>query len=561
MNVSRMNVVVLEEIKQQWLFAADAMPQLICLVDRDWRVIRANRTLERWGLGEVGAVRGAYLHEVLHKRCSDPECYLRLLGRQTAPALARDARAQCSAWDALLQLHFDIRIQMPVQEEGADAEDFFAAVVIDDVSELKASEDRSRRATQILNQRLQHGEHKQAQAEKAQAHLRLIMEKTPVFTAMADRGGALFFLNPAGRTLMGLQEQEELPDLTLIGCQAPGARARIADEALPAAQRDGVWSGDSVLFSRDGREIKSYLTLIAHRDGDGSLEGFSLLGRDMSEWVRTEEALRLTQAELWRVSAQHLTIQESERRRIAMDLHDGLGQTLSLVKLSIEDAARSARDGIPGKAAATLERLAPTVKSALAELRRIAMNLRPATLDDLGILSTLAWYFREIEATCPNITLERDIGVKESEVAELLKITIFRIVQEATSNALKHAGADRIKVCLSNEGDTLELLIEDTGCGFDPAAAAGGRDFSHGIGLQSMKERAELSGASYEIQSAPGKGTSICVRWPSLEAFERNLAAMPQPLIHSLREATPPDHRLPKRLSQCLACMRSFGSP
>jgi signal transduction histidine kinase len=80
------------------------------------------------------------------------------------------------------------------------------------------------------------------------------------------------------------------------------------------------------------------------------------------------------------------------------------------------------------------------VKSALAELRHIAMNLRPSTLDDLGIVATLAWYFREIEAACPNVNLELDVGVKESEVPEVLKIAIFRIVQEASSNALKHSG-------------------------------------------------------------------------------------------------------------------------
>jgi signal transduction histidine kinase len=205
--------------------------------------------------------------------------------------------------------------------------------------------------------------------------------------------------------------------------------------------------------------------------------------------------------------------------------------------------------------AATLERLGPTVKSALAELRRISMNLRPSTLDDLGILATLSWYFREFEAACPKMTLDRDIRVKECDVPELLKIAIFRIVQEATGNALKHAAADRIRVCLSNERDTLELLIEDTGRGFDPAAAAGRRNLDGGLGLQSMKERAELSGASYEIQSAPGKGTSICVRWPSLGTFERNLAALPQSSVHFMHQPTPPDRRLPQRFSHCLACM------
>ena len=555
-----MDIEALEEIKEQWLFAADSMPQLICLVDHDWRVLRANRTIERWALGRVGTVGGTYLHDVLHKRCSDRGCYLRRLWQQSAAALSRDGRAECNVWDPLLKRHLQIRIQLPVREEGAKSEDFFAAVVIDDVSELKASEDQSRRTTQILNRRVEREEQKRLQAEKVQSHLRTILDRTPVFTAMADPSGELFYLNPAGRALVGLDEQDELSGLTLIGCQAPGVRVWIAEEALPAAERDGVWSGDSVLIGRGGREIKSYLTLLAHRDEQGRLEGYCLLGRDMSDWVRTEEALRLTQNELWRLSAQHLTIQESERRRIAVDLHDGLGQTLSLVKLSIEEAARSARDGASGKAAATLDRLAPTVKSALTELRRISMNLRPASLDDLGILATLSWYFREFEVACPNIKLERDISVKESDVAELLKIAIFRIVQEATTNALKHAGADRIKVSLNNEDDALELLIEDTGRGFDLTAVADSSKFDRGLGLQSMKERAELSGASYGIRSAPGEGTSICVRWPSQQAFERNLEAMPPALIRSVRSLIPPDQQMPERLSACIACIRTFES-
>jgi signal transduction histidine kinase len=280
---------------------------------------------------------------------------------------------------------------------------------------------------------------------------------------------------------------------------------------------------------------------------------FEDVSEPIKEWVRTEEAIRLTQNELRDLSAQHLIIQEGERRRIAADLHDGLGQTLSLMKLFIEDASRSLREGAAGKAAATLDRLAASAKLALGELRRMSMNLRPATLDDLGIVATLAWYFREFEAASPSIILDRDISVKESEVPDLLKVAIFRIVQEATNNTVKHAGADRIKVSLCNEGDELELLIEDTGSGFDAGTAASRRGFDHGLGLQSMKERAELSGANYEIHSALGEGTSICVRWPSPEAFARMSAAAPMPAKHAAGKPKPIDRQAPDKESDCVA--------
>ncbi|MBI4293726.1 MAG: PAS domain-containing protein, partial [Betaproteobacteria bacterium] len=404
-----MNTNVLERLKQQWQFVADAMPQLICLVDGEGRVMHANRTLERWGLGKVEAVKGIELHALLHKDCGDRQCYLRLHWQQTMGVLAKERRAERDVWDPVLKRHLAIHTQMPVQGHAGAGEDFFAMVTVDDVTELKAKEDRSRQAARALSERAESEAQKRAEAEKLQWHLLTVLDKAPVLAAMADHNGTLFYLNPAGRALIGLEEEEPLAGLTLVECQAPGARTRMSEEALPEAGRNGAWSGDSVLAGRDGREFRSHLTLVAHRDEIGRLEGYCLLGRDMSEWVRTEEALRATQNQLWRLSAQHLSIQESERRRIAADLHDGLGQTLSLVKLSIEEAARSVSAGASAKVAATLERLAPTVKSAVAELRRISMNLRPSTLDDLGILATLSWYFREFEAACPSVKLERDI--------------------------------------------------------------------------------------------------------------------------------------------------------
>ncbi|MBE0623764.1 MAG: sensor histidine kinase [Burkholderiales bacterium] len=287
----------------------------------------------------------------------------------------------------------------------------------------------------------------------------------------------------------------------------------------------------------------------------------SAQNHDLAEWLSIEEALRVTRAQLQQRSAQQLMIQENERRRIAMELHDGLGQTLSLAKLTMQEALESVNIGVLDHARANLERAAAQIKLAMEDLRRIAMNLRPSALDELGIVATLAWYFREFEATCPHIKLDRDIGVSESEVPEVLKITIFRIVQESANNAMKHAGADRIKVSLNNEGDVLELLIEDTGRGFDPAAVAAERDFEHGLGLRGMQERAELSGASYTMQSAPGQGTSICVRWPSTKPSDRKCPVIPesQALAQMMCKSAPTGETA-RKFSTCLGRLRKLQS-
>ncbi len=515
---------------QSWQYAADVMPQLICLVDRDARVLQVNRTLARWQLGAPEQARGLELHQMLHPGCSDPDCHLRLYWRRTMRLLAQHGRADCHIWDAPLKRHLEIRAMLPVaSEDAAGDEPFFAVVTIDDVSPSKSSGHRARKATELLDRRIECEVQRRVQAVKARSHLLTVLDKTPVFIGMSDQNGVLYYLNPTGRNLIGLDEQEALSGLTLTDCYAPQERSRISEQSVLTARNEGAWSDDSMLSSRSGQEIRVHLTLLSHQDEHAQLSGFTLMGRDMRDWVRSEEALRTTQNEIWRLAAQHLTIQENERRRIALDLHDGLGQTLSLVKLSIEEAMRSMKTGSSGQAAQTLAGLGPTVKSALTELRRISMNLRPSTLDDLGILATLSWYFREFESACPELRLQREVSVAEADVPDLLKITIFRIVQEATGNALKHAKAARVRVSLQSQEGALMLRIEDNGQGFNPEQGLSQHEFGSGLGLQSMRERAELSGADYALTAAPGQGTRIEVLWPMPGLIERGLATSDEP--------------------------------
>jgi signal transduction histidine kinase len=218
--------------------------------------------------------------------------------------------------------------------------------------------------------------------------------------------------------------------------------------------------------------------------------------------VDAEEALRASQTELRRLAVQHLTIQETERRRIAAVLHDGLGQSLSLLKLGIEEALRQMGDGVPRKAVESVKRLIPKVAGALDELRRVSTDLRPSILDDLGLLPTLSWFVREFEIANPNTRIEKHIRLIEKDVQEPLKLAIFRILQEAVNN--------------SEEG-VLAFAVEDDGIGFDTGASARRGDARAGLGLQSMKERAELSGGTFAVTSAPGQGTKVCASWPATD--------------------------------------------
>jgi PAS domain S-box-containing protein len=524
-----MNMKTLEKAKQQWESAADSMPQFICLLDRDGRVIRANRTVERWKLGiAIEDVGGLYLHDVLHRDCDNSRCYLRRFGERAAVALGKGRRANCDAWDPILKRHFLIRARRPIQTQQRKHPlgEVFAVVTVDDVTEFKAIDKESEKLTRALNQCVEHEQGKRTRAELVHSRIIDALDNTPTFFAMADADGRLNYLNPAGRALLGLESHEEECGMHLLECHAPGVREHLMKMAMPAAARDGSWSGESVLLARDGREIRSTLVIIAHHSDDGKLVGFSVQERDMTEWVKAEEALRASQSELRRLAAQHLTIQETERRRIAVDLHDGLGQSLSLLKLGIQEALRQMGPHVPQKAVESVKQLIPKVAGALDELRRVAMDLRPSTLDDLGLLPTLSWFVRQFESANPKTRIEKDIGVIEKDVPEPLKLAIFRILQEAVNNAVKHADAKCIRVSLHDEDDVLAFTIEDDGKGFDPGALASRGDARSGLGMQSMRERAELSGGNYEVTSALGQGTKVCASWPTFKATDayRDLA-------------------------------------
>lgn len=205
--------------------------------------------------------------------------------------------------------------------------------------------------------------------------------------------------------------------------------------------------------------------------------------------------------------AQMLEVREREQQRIAADLHDVLGQTLTMIKLSVHESMTLLAENKAGEANELLQQLTLMAGNAMGELRHVIMNLRPAMLDDLGILATLSWFFREFETACRGMKVEKHFNLREDSIPASLRVTIFRIIQEATNNIVKHAHADCIRVGLNRTGDTLHLSIDDNGDGFDPAR------HGSGLGLLSMKERAEISGGRYTMKSAAGQGTRIEVSW------------------------------------------------
>ena len=230
--------------------------------------------------------------------------------------------------------------------------------------------------------------------------------------------------------------------------------------------------------------------------------------------LRAEEALRKSGEELRLLSSQLLTAQEMERGRIARELHDGIGQSLSAIKFRVEDALGQLAKGSIESGVSTLDNLIPLIKGTVEEVRRITMDLRPSTLDDLGILATIAWLCRVFQTTYSTVEIKREIDAEESDIPNRLKIVVYRILQEALNNVAKHSGADMVTISLARKDNTIQLSIEDNGRGFDVEEAFAVESSARGFGLGSMKERMELSGGTLVINSAKRKGTIVRATWP-----------------------------------------------
>jgi PAS domain S-box-containing protein len=236
------------------------------------------------------------------------------------------------------------------------------------------------------------------------------------------------------------------------------------------------------------------------------------------EYQRVEAELRKSENHLRHLSDELLTAQETERRRVAQEIHDSIGTSLAAVKYKVEDTLKQTGDNNPQKAA--LESVRSLTQETIEEARRIQMALRPTLLDDLGILATIRWFCRQFESTYSSIRIKQEIDCQEHEVSDLLKTVIFRVMQEALNNTAKHSKADLVSILLRKINLSIELVIRDNGQGFDLSETQSRKGTTRGLGLTSMRERTELSGGSFNCESIRGKGTTIRASWPLNESVK-----------------------------------------
>lgn len=256
-------------------------------------------------------------------------------------------------------------------------------------------------------------------------------------------------------------------------------------------------------FDAYGIERWALSSAQAARDAQGRVLRVAGTTMEITDRKRAELALRETSERLQKLSRRLLAVQEQERRRLARELHDEIGQLLTGLSFRLDAAAKATAAEIP-------ERLAEArslVRELTAQVRELSQGLRPSLLDDLGLCPALDWLvcrFSSQTGVCVELNTGR-LGRYPAEV----ETAAYRIVQEALTNAARHAAADTVTVRLSGDSAGLAVEIVDNGCGFDVASSPAGTG-----GLSGMRERAELLGGTFLIDSTPNVGTRVTARLP-----------------------------------------------
>ena len=283
-----------------------------------------------------------------------------------------------------------------------------------------------------------------------------------------------------------------------------GTPARQLERALARGRHEG----EGWRLRKNGSRFWARTIVTPLRDRSGQPRGFSKITHDVTERRRAEEGLR-SYAERLRVTSRRLVeIQEAERRHLATELHDRVGQYLTALGLNLSIIANDLPLFRKPDIAARLEESSLLVRRTVDAMRNIMGELRPQALDDYGLLAALrllaAAFFKRT-----GIQVILNGADCSSVIPKTIDLALFRIAQEALNNIAKHSSASRVEIALAQNNDIVILTLRDDGIGFDPQKPGG----SHGWGLLIMRERAEAVGASFTLETSRGNGVRVQIEY------------------------------------------------
>jgi len=345
------------------------------------------------------------------------------------------------------------------------------------------------------------------QLEMERARLEAVLQQLPVGVAIVEApSGRLLLHNDEAERLLGHpMNPSDAPDYyPLFGAIHPDGRP-FGSEDYPSARaisRGEVIASECIQYRHDDGSL-TYLSVNSApiRDSDGCILAAVTVFLDITDRKRAEEE----RTELLR---RIVSSQEDERRRIARELHDQMGQHITALMLWIK-ALGDGPDEATAERGRRFQQLRGMIDMIGREAHRIALELRPTALDDLGLHSAL---LNHVEEWSERYRIDVDFqssGLDHCRLKPHVETAIYRIVQEALTNVVKHARAAHVALVLENGPEHLLAIVEDDGVGFDAGDAP-----RPGMGLLGMRERVTLVGGTLQVESAPGGGTTLLIRIP-----------------------------------------------
>jgi PAS domain S-box-containing protein len=352
---------------------------------------------------------------------------------------------------------------------------------------------------------------------EAETRYRLLVEQIPAILYMdeVDEYSTNIYTSPQVVDILGIPHQEWISQRDLwVRQMHPDDRERVLAENEESNRTGNPFRTEYRMLHRDGRERWFRDEAVIVRDESGKPWFWRGIMLDITELKNTEEKLTQSLGVLRRTTEQRKALlsrleeaQEQERRRIAADIHDDSIQVMSAVDMRLQMLEHQVSEPDALKAISDIKE---TVQQAIDRLRYLLFELRPPVHDREGLGAALRIYLERM-ATDTGVEVELQDEMVQEPPGELRGIA-FRIAQEALSNIRKHAEASKVAVALSGDEEGFTVRISDDGIGFDPSVAEAPEP-GH-LGLPTMRERAELTGGTWRLESAPGRGTTVEFRVP-----------------------------------------------
>lgn len=419
------------------------------------------------------------------------------------PAAQRTAHARhVRAFDASGATERSMGTRGIVTGLRANGETFPAAASISRV-DVRGGSGSSRYFTALLCD-LSQEQGLRAQLDALNLHMRTVFELAPVAIWITD-AERIVFANRACAELFGAPKRDTLIGRSIYSLLVPESHEKVRRSVARALSDEQASPTVAERIARLDGGLRDVVIAIAALPDHGRT-AVQMVITDVTERAQHGRELERSRGELRKLSASMVNAREDERRRIARELHDELGQRLTALKMELSSLAAQADAGARAqRTAAMLEMVDETVAS----VRRIATELRPLMLDDLGLNAAIEWLAHGWAARM-GIKVRLRLDPADPDIGDAAAIALYRMVQEALTNIARHAHASEVRIELRQSGGALRLAVQDNGVGFGESSMY--REGSHG--LMGLRERAYMLGGELQIGNARKGGGRITVRLP-----------------------------------------------